>query len=93
MGRARKAVLATRSHGTEIDWEETEVKWDEAHAQENEGSHHAAIARFLRDRQVRELWARGAGPDMRRMLERLHVNLHLAEGVAQDVIMAEVRGR
>lgn len=92
VGRARKAVLATLSPGGSIYWEEAEVKWDETHEQEREGYHHATIARFLQDRQVRELWARGAGPEMRRMLERLHVNLHIAEGAAQDVITAEVRG-
>ena len=91
VGRARRALLATFPGSAPIDWEETEVKWDETHEQEYEGYHHATIARFLQERHVRELWAAGAGPDMRRLLERLDVKLHLAGGNAREVIAADIQ--
>lgn len=91
IGRARKVARATVQDGTVVDWQETEVKWDESHEQEVEGSHHASIAKYLLSQKVSELVAAGAGPEMRRMIKRMGLRLILASGTARETVGALAR--
>ncbi len=86
LGRAHRVALTSIENGVVGPWDVIEVKWGEAHELENEGSHHARVAKFVRDRGANEIVASGAGPDMRRMLERLGVRLTLASGPARPAV-------
>ena len=86
VGRARKVGRATVLDGAIVDWEEFEVKWDEAHQPENEGLHHARIAKFFLDHRADWVLAAGAGPDMRRMLEHAGIRLTLGGGNAREAV-------
>ncbi len=87
IGRARKVVRATVRDGAIDQWQETEVKWDEAHDTENEGLHHSRIAKFLLARPSEGLLAAGAGPEMRRMLERAGIRLTISGGDARAAVV------
>lgn len=91
IGRAHRVARATVEGGAVVDWQETEVRWDETHEQEVEGFHHASIARFLQAQKATELIAAGAGPEMRRMLERMGLRLILASGTARKTVEALAR--
>ena len=91
IGRAHRVARATVEDGAVIDWQETEVRWDETREQEVEGYHHASIAMFLQAQQATELVAAGAGPEMRRMLERMGLRLILASGTARRTVEALAR--
>ena len=91
IGRARRVARALVENGAVVDWQEIEVKWDEGHGLEPEGNHHANIAKFLIAQKATQLVAAGAGPDMRRMIERMGVRLLFASGTARASVEALVR--
>ena len=93
VGRAHRLARATVEDGRLVDWQETDVKWDESHEVEAEGNHHASIAKFLVAQKATELVAAGAGPDMRRMLERLGLRVIFASGTARETVAALARLR
>lgn len=93
IGRAHRVARATVEHGAVIDWQETEVKWDESHEREAEGNHHASIAKFLMAQKATDLVVAGAGPEMQRILERMGLRLIFASGTARDTVAALARFR
>ena len=93
IGRAHRLARATVEDGALVDWQETDVKWDESHELEGEGDHHASIARFLQAQKATDLVAAGAGPDMRRMLERMGLRVIFASGTARETVTALARLR
>ncbi|MGC8628829.1 MAG: NifB/NifX family molybdenum-iron cluster-binding protein [Candidatus Micrarchaeia archaeon] len=88
IGRAPKVAIAKVSNGTIASAEEKEVRWDEAHEKEQEGLHHSNVAKFFIANKATDIVAGGAGPDMRRMIERLGIKLHIASGYYRDAIKA-----
>ena len=60
--------------------EEEDVSWDVAHESEQEGPHHARVAKFLKQHNVKEIIASGAGPDMSRMIEKMGIKIKFADG-------------
>ncbi len=67
-GRADRVALAEVADGEIRDWQEFMVGWGTLHDQGTEGAHHARVARFLQDNQVRVIAVHHIGPGMQRML-------------------------
>lgn len=67
-GKAQRIAIATVDDGTITDWTEHDVRWDVAHDEGTEGSHHARVVRFLRDNGVQVVATGHMGPPMARML-------------------------
>ena len=53
------------------DWQELDVGWDSLRDSGGEGSHHARVARLLRDHEVEAVVAHHMGDGMRHMLEKM----------------------
>lgn len=88
-GRAARVAVVTIEGGAVADWQEHEVGWDVLHDAAGEGSHHARIARFLRDHAVDTVVANHMGGGMSRMLERMGIAVHLgAAGDARRAVEA-----
>ncbi len=88
-GRARRVAVAEVDHGVVSSWQEHEVGWDVSHDTVGEGSHHASVARFLREQQVDVVVASHMGPGMEHMLDRLGVTVRLgAAGSARQAVAA-----
>ena len=88
-GRAHLVVVATVAEGTVTHWQEIEVAWDVAHDEGTEGSHHARIARFLRDNNVDTVIAGHMGEGMVRMLATMGIRTVLdVAGDARAVAVA-----
>ena len=84
-GRADRVVIATVGEAGIEDWQEFDVGWDGLHDSGSEGSHHARVARFLRDHQVEAVVAHHMGDGMRRMLEKMGLTVRLgASGSARE---------
>ncbi len=87
-GRASRVAVATVSGGRITDWREIEVGWDVAHDAGTEGSHHARVARFLRDQQVHVVVADHMGDGMTRMLATMGIRTALgADGDAHGAVV------
>lgn len=90
-GKARRVALAEVAGGAVTDWREVDVRWDEAHDEGTEGSHHARIVRFLQENGVDVVVAGHMGPPMQNTLTRLGVRLVLgASGDARAAAAAAV---
>ena len=76
-GKARRVALAEVADAAVSDWREVDVRWDEAHDQGGEGSHHARIVRFLQENGVEVVVAGHMGPPMQNTLTKLGVRLVL----------------
>lgn len=88
-GRAQRVAIADVRDGEVVDWTDHEVGWGEAHDQGPEGSHHARIARFLRDHHVEAVVADHVGAGMRQMLTKMQLHVVLgAEGDARAAAAA-----
>ena len=88
-GRARTVAVATVVDGEVTGWQEQAVRWDEAHDAGTEGSHHARIARFVREQGTDVVVAGHMGPPMQNMLEKMGVSVRLgAQGDAQAAVSA-----
>lgn len=85
-GRAHDVAVAGVDVSGEIQrWDEFPVRWDELHDQGGEGQHHARIARFLLDHQVKQVISGHMGPGMVHMLERMNIAVRLdVHGNARD---------
>ena len=86
VGRAPKVAIIRAKDGKAEKIAEIEVRWGESHETEQEGLHHATIAKFIKEHGVNEIIAGGAGPDMQRMLERLGVKVKFRSGNYKDFI-------
>jgi len=78
-GRAHRVVIATVGEGGIEDWQEFDVDWDSLHDSGSEGSHHARVARFLRDHDVEAVVAHHMGDGMRHMLGKMGLAVRLGE--------------
>lgn len=92
-GRAARVAIASVQGGAISEWRELDVGWDVLHDSSGEGSHHARIARFLRDHEVDTVVANHMGAGMSRMLERMGVTARLgASGDARRAVQSAVTG-
>lgn len=90
-GRAARVALATVEGHAIVGWEEHDVGWDSLHDAGSEAGHHARVARFLRDHEVEIVVADHMGGGMRRMLDTMHVTVHLgAAGDARSAVLSVV---
>ncbi len=86
-GRAERVAVARVVGGQIEAWEEFEVGWYGLHDEGTEGSHHARIARFLKDHNVECVVAGHMGPPMERMLGQMGIQVRLeAAGDARSVV-------
>lgn len=90
-GRAARVALAEVADGEVRSWDEVDVRWDLAHDEGTEGSHHARVARFVRERGVELVVAEHMGPPMAHMLGKLGIRTALgAEGSAREAVLRAV---
>ncbi|GAA3799937.1 NifB/NifX family molybdenum-iron cluster-binding protein [Cellulomonas soli] len=90
-GRAARVALAEVQGGEITAWDEVDVRWDLAHDEGTEGSHHARVARFVRERGVGIVVAGHMGPPMVHMLGKLKIATVLgAQGSARDAVLEAV---
>jgi predicted Fe-Mo cluster-binding NifX family protein len=79
-GRADRVAIADVMGGEICSWQEFTVGWGTSHDQGTEGSHHARVARFLRDHHVQAVVVRHVGPGMQRMLSSMAIRLVTGAG-------------
>lgn len=92
-GRARRIAVAQVLSGEIVDWQESDVGWDELHDAGTEGGHHARVARFVREQGVEAVVVEHMGADMAHMLHLLGVTVHLgAAGDARAAVLAAAQG-
>ncbi|HET9656645.1 MAG TPA: NifB/NifX family molybdenum-iron cluster-binding protein [Kineosporiaceae bacterium] len=88
-GRARRVALAGVTEGRITQWEELDVNWDVLHDEGSEGSHHARVARFLKDHRVEVVITGHLGAGMERMLGSMGVRVvQQAQGDARAAVLA-----
>ena len=87
-GKALQVAVATVADGAVTDWQVHDVRWDIAHDQGAEGSHHARIVRFLRENGVQVVVTGHMGPPMQNTLGKLGVRTVM--GVTGDARAAAV---
>jgi len=88
-GRAARVAVGEVADGRVLHWEEIAVGWDALHDAAGEGSHHARIASFLREHNVRAVAAGHMGEPMRHMLAKMGIELRMgASGDARAVALA-----
>ena len=88
-GRAQRIAIATVADGVVTAWAEHDVRWDLAHDEGTEGSHHARVVRFLRDNGVQVVATGHMGPPMARMLGTMGIRTFVdAAGDAREVAVA-----
>jgi predicted Fe-Mo cluster-binding NifX family protein len=87
-GRAQRIAIATVVDDAVTDWVEHDVRWDLAHDEGSEGSHHARVVRFLMENGVEVVAAGHMGPPMARMLATM--GLRVVTGVSGDPRAAAV---
>ncbi len=91
-GRAASVAVADVDGDDIHNWRELDVGWDRLHDEGTEGSHHARIARFIREHEVEAVFAEHMGPPMEHMLGKLGVAVHLgASGSAADAVRSAAR--
>lgn len=90
-GRADWVAVAEVIDGEIVSWQEIEVSWNRLHDEGTAGSHHARIAKFLREQNVEAVVAHHIGDGMVRMLDTMKLPVHLgATGDARTAIKAAV---
>ena len=88
-GKALALAVATVEDGSVTDWQEFDVRWDVAHDQGGEGSHHARIVRFMREHDVDTVVTGHMGPPMQNTLAKLGLRVVLeASGDARAAAVA-----
>ncbi len=85
-GRAARVAVGNVEAGAVVRWDEVDVGWDRLHDAGTEGSHHARIARFLRDNGVELVLANHMGQGMLDMLGQMRIEVRL--GMAGDARQA-----
>jgi predicted Fe-Mo cluster-binding NifX family protein len=91
-GRADRVAVATVSQDGIDDWKEFDVGWGSLHDAGTEGSHHARIARFLREHGVEAVAAHHMGAGMTHMLEKMGLTVRLGETGSAREAAARVLG-
>jgi predicted Fe-Mo cluster-binding NifX family protein len=81
-GRAARIAVAEVRDGAVVRWEVIEAGWDVLHDAGSEGSHHARVARFLRDHGIEVVVANHMGGPMVHMLGEMGIAVRL--GAAGD---------
>jgi predicted Fe-Mo cluster-binding NifX family protein len=89
-GRAPRVAVFDVDDGVVTNQHDFLVEWDRLHDEVGEGSHHARVARFLRDNTVDRVAAQHMGPPMAQMLGKMGIGTLLgvsgdASAVAQDL--------
>ena len=87
-GRAHDVAIADVQDGAIVTWEDHAVAWDIAHDEGTEGSHHARIAKFLREYKVEAVVTGHMGDGMVRMLGTMGIAANL--GMTGDAKAAAV---
>lgn len=88
-GRADRVAIVDVQGRTVINWQEFDVAWGDLHDTESEGSHHARVARFLREHHVETVIAHRMAEDMLHMLHRMGLQVRLgAAGDAREAVVA-----
>lgn len=92
-GRAERVAVAEVNPDGIESWRELDVGWGSLRESGTEGSHHARVARFLREHQVEAVVADHMGADMEHMLGKLGIEVHLgASGPARDAALHALDG-
>jgi predicted Fe-Mo cluster-binding NifX family protein len=92
-GRAERVAVAEVAAGGIEGWQEFDVGWGALRASGTEGSHHARVARFLRENRVDVVVADHMGADMEHMLRKLGIEVHLGvAGDAREAVAAAFAG-
>jgi predicted Fe-Mo cluster-binding NifX family protein len=81
-GRADRVAVADVIDGAVSSWAVFDVGWNTLHDQGSEGSHHARIARFLREHGIEAIAVDHVGAGMHRMLPSMGVRI--ADGLVGD---------
>ncbi len=90
-GRADRVAIADATANGIADWREFDVGWGTLHDVGTEGSHHARVARFLRDQHVDAIVANHMGLGMTRMLEQMGLKTYLgASGDARAAVAVAI---
>ena len=82
------SMVADGAGGAIVTWEDHAVAWDIAHDEGTEGSHHARIAKFLREYKVEAVVTGHLGDGMVRMLGTMGIAANL--GMTGDAKAAAV---
>ncbi len=92
-GKAQRIAIASVDDGTITEWTEHDVRWDVAHDEGTEGSHHARVVRFLRDNGVQVVATGHMGPPMARMLATMGIRAVVeAAGDPRAAALAAAQG-
>jgi predicted Fe-Mo cluster-binding NifX family protein len=90
-GRADRVAIVEVTDRRIAGWKEFDVGWNALHDEGSEGSHHARVARFLRQHQVGAVAAEHMGPPMAHMLEMMGVEVFLGSaGDAREAVIEAV---
>ena len=88
-GRAQRVAIADLRDGAVVQLDHHDVGWADLHDAGPEGSHHARIARFLRDHGVDAVVAHHMGGGMQQMLAKMGVWVVLgASGEVRAAVVA-----
>lgn len=88
-GRARTVAVIRVEAGDVVTLDTIDVSWNTLHDEGTEGSHHARVARFLRENHVGIVLASHMGTPMANMIDKLGIRLILdAHGDAQSAAVA-----
>ena len=72
-GRADWIALAEVNEGKITGWSEVEVSWNRLHDEGTDGSHHARIAKFIKENKVEMIVVDHMGDGMVRMLKTMEI--------------------
>jgi predicted Fe-Mo cluster-binding NifX family protein len=90
-GRADRVAITEVTGDGIRTWQEHEVGWNALHDAGTEGSHHARVARFVKEHHVDAVLANHMGPPMVHMLERMGVKVLLgAKGNAREAAIRTI---
>lgn len=88
-GRAAAVAIADVDGNAIKTWERVNVSWDSQHDEGSEGTHHARVARFLKENKVDVVAASHMGDPMANMIRKLRIRLVLgAVGDARTTALA-----
>ena len=88
-GRADSIAVAEVQDGKITNWQVIEVSWSRLHDEGTPGSHHARVAKFLREHQIEVVVANHIGDGMVRMLETMGLPARLgAVGDAKAAVLS-----
>ena len=87
-GRADRIAVAEIVDGAIINWNEYDTFWNTLHDEGTHGSHHARIAKFLKEHMIEAVCANHMGDGMVRMLATMQLPTHLgAAGDAREAVL------